>query len=69
MASNEHTIPFAFMSCARNSISLDMKVYALQLNRIPPGVFHRILRNFGTVSFGNFGISSEKKTEKEKGAR
>ena len=54
-----------------NSISVNMKVCALQLKqKSTTGVFHGILRNFRTATFENnfSGAASEKKTKIEKGA-
>ena len=55
----------------RNSVSADMKVYALQLNQKPlPGVSNGIFQNFrADISQIIFGVSAEKKTEEEKGVQ
>ena len=55
-----------------NSISVDMKVYALQpKQRSTAGVFYGILRNFTRATFYNaFGKRLLKKTtEEQKGAQ
>ena len=51
-----------------NSVSADMKVYALQLNQKPlPGVSNGIFQNFrADISQIIFGVAAEKKTEEEK---
>ena len=53
----------------RNSISVDVKAYALQKSTV--GVSNVILRNFKAGTFeNNFGeAASEKKTEKKKDAQ
>ena len=55
----------------RNSFSVDIEVYALQLKqKSTTGVFHGVLWNFRTVTFDNKpwgGVASEKKTEEETG--
>ena len=54
-----------------NSVSVDMKVYMLQLNQKPlPGVSNGIFQNFrANISQIIFGVSAEKKTEEEKGVQ
>ena len=55
----------------RNSVSVDMKVYMLQLNQKPlPGVSNGIFQNFrADISQIIFGVSAEKKSEEEKGVQ
>ena len=55
----------------RNSVSVDMKVYMLQLNQKPLlGVSNGIFQNFrADISQIIFGVSAEKKTEEEKGVQ
>ena len=51
----------------RNSISVDMTVYALQLKqKFTAGISHELLRNFRITTLG---AASEKKTVEEKGAQ
>ena len=54
-----------------NSISVNMKFFALQLKqKSTAGVFHGILQNFRTATFcNNLGAASEKNREVDKDAQ